>query len=117
MKASILEGMENCIFCKIVSGKIPTNKVYEDEDFIAFLDNKPKVPGHTLLIPKEHSPWFYEMPDELAGKLFITAKKIAQELKEKHGADYIQLGIVGKDVPHTHVHLLPQKLGRSASAL
>lgn len=102
--------MENCIFCKIVKGEIPSEKVFEDDNFLAFLDISPKAPGHTLLIPKEHYPWFIDMPDELSEKLFRNAKKIATDLKEKYNADYVRLGIVGTDVPHTHIHLIPLKL-------
>lgn len=102
--------MENCIFCKIASGEIPAEKTHEDEHVIAFLDIHPKAPGHTLLIPKNHYPWFYELPDDLSDHLFRTAKLLARELKNVHEADYIQVSIVGTDVPHTHVHLIPQKL-------
>ena len=57
--------MENCIFCKIVRGEIPSQKVYEDSDFLAFLDIHPKGTGHTLLIPKQHYPWFTDVPEDL----------------------------------------------------
>lgn len=102
--------MENCIFCKIASGKIPSEKVYEDDDLFAFLDINPRAPGHTLLIPKAHYPWFQELPDDISDKLFRKAKVLAKELKEKHAADYIRLDIVGTDVAHVHVHLIPQKI-------
>ncbi len=100
--------MPDCIFCKIAKGEIPSQKVYEDDQVFAFLDIHPKAPGHTLLVPKEHHRWFYEMPDELNAKVFTAAKHIAQQLKSEHGADYVRLGIVGTDVPHVHVHLIPQ---------
>lgn len=103
--------MKNCIFCKIASGEIPTKKIYEDGDVIAFPDREPKTPGHTLLIPKEHHVWFQDLPDKLSDHLFRIAKSIAKELKAKNGADYVHLSIVGKDVPHVHVHLMPRKLG------
>lgn len=109
--------MTDCIFCKIVAGEIPATKVYEDADTLAFLDIKPKVPGHTLLIPKAHYTWFEELPDEISDKLFRTAKKIAKEMKQKEGVGYVQLSIVGKDVPHAHIHLLPQQGMNKASAL
>jgi histidine triad (HIT) family protein len=103
---------KDCIFCKIVSGEIPTHFTYEDEFVVAFPDIHPKAPGHTLLIPKEHYVWFEEMPDELYSKLFLAAKKITKDLKQKTGADYVHLSIVGKDVPHVHVHLIPQFLDK-----
>ncbi|MDO8548309.1 MAG: HIT domain-containing protein [bacterium] len=102
--------MENCIFCKIIAGEIPAEKVHhESETIVSFPDAKPVSPGHTLIVPIEHYQWFYELPDAISDKLFRTAKKLARELKEKTRADYIQLSIVGKDVPHVHIHLIPRK--------
>lgn len=102
--------MENCIFCKIAAGEVPADKVYEDDTVVAFLDISPKAPGHTLLIPKAHHQWFQDLPDDIYDDLFRVAKKIAQDIKTKNNADYVRLGIVGTDVPHTHIHLVPQKL-------
>lgn len=104
------KGENDCIFCKIVQGEILADKVYEDEYTIAFLDIHPKAPGHTLLIPKEHHRWFLDMPDTLYNKVFESVKKVGEELKEKHKADYVRLGIVGTDVGHVHIHLLPLHL-------
>ena len=101
--------MENCIFCKIVTGEIPTHFTYENEFVVAFPDIHPVKPGHTLIIPKEHHSWFYEVPNELANEWFSAAQFLALKLKEDHKADYVQLSIVGKDVPHAHIHLIPQK--------
>ncbi len=102
--------MENCIFCKIAAGDIPANKVYEDDKIVAFLDINPKAPGHTLLIPKTHHQWFQDLPDDIYDALFRAAKKVAQDLKVQNNADYVRLGIVGTDVPHAHIHMVPQKL-------
>lgn len=102
--------MEHCIFCRIAAGEIPATKVYEDDKVLAFLDINPKAPGHTLLIPKSHYPWFQDVPDDIYTDLFLAAKKISQDIKVKNNADYVRLGIVGTDVPHTHIHLVPQKL-------
>jgi histidine triad (HIT) family protein len=104
-------GMENCIFCKIAKGEIPSKKVYEDDRVYAFFDIHPKAPGHTLLVPKEHYQWFQDLPEDISDDLFRAAKKIATDLKEEWSADYVRLGIVGTDIPHVHVHLVPQKLG------
>ncbi len=101
--------METCIFCKIVKGEIPANKIHEDASTLAFLDIHPKAPGHTLLIPKDHHRWFLDMPDTLSDDLFRVAKKLGQKLKEDYRADYVRLGIVGTDVPHVHIHLIPLK--------
>jgi histidine triad (HIT) family protein len=101
--------MENCIFCKIAAGEIPSEKVdHEGGTIISFLDINQDVPGHTLVIPVEHHVWFYELPDDIATKLFRAARNVAQELKEKMNADYVQLSIIGTDIPHVHVHLLPR---------
>lgn len=102
---------EDCIFCKIATGEVPAKKTYEDEKFVAFLDIDPVAPNHTLLIPKEHHQWFYDVPDTLYTEMFETVKQLSHELKEKHAADYVRLGIVGTDVPHAHIHLIPLKFG------
>ena len=99
---------ESCIFCKIVKGEIPCSKVYEDEKFLAFLDIQPVSKGHTLLIPKAHYPWMHETPDELLAKTFITTKKLMNIIKDGLHCDYVQVTIVGKDVPHLHIHLMPR---------
>ena len=108
--------MENCIFCKIVKGEIPAKKTFEDENAIAILDIHPKASGHTLLIPKEHYEWFQDMPDPVSDPLFRTAKSLAKKLKEETGADYIHLSIVGKDVPHVHIHLIPRTMNDTLPA-
>lgn len=102
--------MDDCIFCKIASGAVPAEKTYEDDEFVAFLDINPVAPGHTLLIPKAHYRWFYDLPDPLYTALFATAKKLVPRIKEIHASDYVRLGVVGTDVPHVHVHLIPKKL-------
>lgn len=107
--------MENCIFCKIASGEIPSNKVYEDDNVVAFLDKNPKSPGHTLLIPKSHHQWFQDMPDEVSDPLFRAAKTVANKLKEQYKADFVRVGIVGTDVPHVHIHLFPQHIDSGES--
>ena len=109
--------MDDCIFCKIAKGEIPSDKVYEDDEVLAFLDISPKVPGHTLLIPKQHYPWFEDFPDEFLDKVFRAAKRIAKDMKKDSSVGYVQVSVVGKDVPHAHVHLLPQKGISKASAL
>jgi histidine triad (HIT) family protein len=109
--------MPDCIFCKIVKGELPATKTFEDEMVIAFLDIHPKGPGHTMLIPKVHYRWFEEMPDDLSDHLFRVAKQIAKNMKKETGADHVQLGIVGKDVPHVHIHLIPRQVGERAAGL
>ncbi len=101
--------MESCIFCKIIAGKVPSEKVHhEDDKIVSFPDHHPVRPGHTLVVPAKHYQWFWELPADIADDLFKVARNLARELKEKTGADYIQLSIVGKDVPHVHMHLIPR---------
>lgn len=102
--------MTDCVFCKIVAGEIPSEKVYEDGRSFAFLDIRPVSKGHILCIPKEHHAWFYEAPDAVTDPLFRISKKLAFGLKKALGCDYVQLSIVGKDVPHVHIHLIPRYL-------
>ena len=103
--------MTDCIFCNIATGDIPSRKAHhEDNSIVSFLDINQAIPGHTLVIPMEHYPWFYELPDDIANKLFRATRHVAQKLKEKMNADYIQLSIIGTDIPHVHIHLLPRFL-------
>lgn len=100
------------VFEKIIDGEIPANKVYEDDKFLAFLDINPVYLGHTLLIPKIKYTWMQEAPDELLSDIFIMAKKIMLAIKAGLGVDFVQIGVVGKDVPYFHVHLIPRHLGK-----
>ena len=104
------ESKENCIFCKIIKKEIPCSFTYEDDNFVAFLDIKPKAPGHTLLIPKEHYVWMHETPDEVISNIFITTKKLMNKMIKETPCDYVQVSVLGKDVPHFHIHLIPRFL-------
>ncbi len=99
---------ENCIFCKIVKKEIPANIIYEDKDVIAFLDIKPVNFGHTLVIPKEHHASMIESPDEIIEKVFVATKKLMVPVKNGSGAEYTALSVVGTEVPHLHVHIIPR---------
>lgn len=98
---------QDCIFCKIVNGEIPTVKVWEDKKYLAFLDMNPINPGHTLVLPKKHTDYLFDLNDEEYFKLMLTAKKIAKMLKEKLGPKRIGMLIEGFGVPHVHIHLVP----------
>ena len=100
--------MENCIFCKIAKKEIPTEIIFENDFVVAFPDINPEAPGHTLVIPKEHHQWFQDVPEEIATKLFTSSQHVAKELKEKYKSKFIELKILGIDVPHTHIHLIPR---------
>lgn len=99
---------ENCIFCKITKGEIPCYKVYEDDNFLGFLDIKPVSKGHTLLVPKEHIVWMQESSDEIISQIFNVSKKIMIAIKKSLNCELVQVSVVGKDVPHFHVHLFPR---------
>jgi len=100
----------NCIFCKIARDEISSEKAHhESGEIFSLPDIHPVAPGHTLVIPVEHHQWFYDLPDDLSDKLFRTAKRLAKDLKEKYQSDFIELKIIGIDVPHTHIHLIPRK--------
>lgn len=99
--------MDN-IFLKIIKGDIPCTKIYEDEESLAFLDIHPVSKGHTLLIPKEPYVWMQDVPDELLARMFLKAKKLMNHIKETLPCDYVQISVVGKDVPHFHIHLIPR---------
>lgn len=100
--------MDNCIFCKITKGEIPSTKVYEDKKFFAFLDINPESEGHTLLVPKNHYVWMQETPDEIISEIFIVAKQLMQKLINEKGCSFVKIKIIGKDVPHFHIHLIPE---------
>jgi histidine triad (HIT) family protein len=102
--------MENCIFCKIIKGDIPSIKVYENKNFLAFLDIQPVSDGHLLIIPKKHIVWMQDSDDETIGDIFKLAKKLMLAIKKGIGCDYVQLAISGKDIPHFHIHLIPRNL-------
>lgn len=99
--------MENCIFCKIVAGEIPSCKVYEDSRVFAFLDIHPINPGHVLVIPKEHAPDFYNVSEENYTALMAAVKKIGALIQEKIEPKRVGLMAAGWDVPHAHVHVVP----------
>lgn len=95
----------NCIFCKIVASEIPSYKVYEDENFLAFLDIHPLSPGHTLIIPKEHHRWVWDVPN--VGEYFEVAKRVALAQKKAFDTDLVLSKIIGEEVPHAHIWVYP----------
>ncbi len=100
--------MENCIFCKIAKGEIPSYKVYEDNDFIAFLDITPRNKGHTLLVTKKHFRWVWDVDDKTTEKQGIVLKNIANALKKAFNTDFVVSFVIGEEVPHAHIHLVPR---------
>lgn len=105
--------MEDCIFCKIIAGEIPSSKVYEDEQVLAFLDISQVTLGHTLVVPKEHFRNMLEMDGEAAGQLFACIPTIARKVMKATDAKGMNIinnneEIAGQTVFHTHVHLAPR---------
>lgn len=107
MKQFNNETIGQCIFCKIASGGIPCQKVWEDENYLAFLDVKPLAEGHTLLVPKKHFRWVWDV--ENYSEYMEKAREVALMLKEKYKADWIEMKIMGIDIPHAHIHLIPYR--------
>lgn len=95
------------IFSKIVSGDIPCHKVAEDEHFLAFLDIMPLTRGHVLVIPKNEVDYLFDMEDDILGELLIFAKKVARKMKIVLPCRRIGLTVIGLEVPHAHIHLIP----------
>ncbi|MFH1472928.1 MAG: HIT domain-containing protein [bacterium] len=95
----------DCVFCKIVNKEIPAETVYEDEDFLAFLSIDPISPGHTLVIPKEHHRWVWDVPK--AGEYFEVARKIAKAQQKTFNTEMIRSQIFGEEVPHAHIWVFP----------
>ncbi len=103
--------MDGCIFCKIANGEIDSAKVYEDEKFFAFLDIRPLNPGHTLLLPKIHIDYIFDVEEPLYSELFETAKKLAGPIRDAVQSKRIGISVEGFGVPHAHVHLVPINKG------
>jgi len=96
---------QNCIFCKIVAKEISANIVYEDGDFLAFLDINPQSPGHTQIIPKKHYRWVWDVPN--VGSYFEVARKIAKAQQKAFDTDWILSKIIGDEVTHAHIWIYP----------
>ena len=95
------------IFMKIVRGELPCHRVAESEDYLAFLDIRPLSTGHTLVIPKKEVDYFFDLDDDYLGRLMIFAKKVAKALEAVVPCERIGVSVVGLEVPHAHVHLIP----------
>ncbi|MFH0803931.1 MAG: HIT domain-containing protein [Candidatus Tagabacteria bacterium] len=104
--------MENCIFCKIVKGEVPSHKIYEDEEFLVFLDIRPLSPGHAIVIPKKHFRWVWDLPAGRqgcpnAGRYFEITQKIAKAIQKSFGTEEVFSKIIGEEVPHAHIWIFP----------
>src|SRR2546428_12687661 len=101
--------MDNCVFCRIIKGEIPSYKVWEDAKFYAFLTIAPHTKGHTLLIPKKHTDYLFDLEDSELSELILASKPLAQALKQAFNpkTGKVGLSVVGVEVPHVHLHLIP----------
>ena len=95
------------IFTKIINGEIPAHKIAETDDFLAFLDVFPLVEGHTLVIPKKEIDYIFDIDDQLLGQLHIFSKKVAKAVEKAIACKRIGVAVIGLEVPHTHIHLVP----------
>ncbi|MBO5710680.1 MAG: HIT domain-containing protein [Rikenellaceae bacterium] len=95
------------IFTRIVEGEIPCYKVAENEEFFAFLDINPVQKGHTLVIPKEEVDYLFDIDDEKLGRMMIFAKQVATQIKAKIECKRVAVVVLGLEVPHAHIHLIP----------
>ncbi|MEM1328856.1 MAG: HIT family protein [Bacteroidota bacterium] len=95
------------IFTKIVNGDIPSYKIVEDDQYLAFLDVFPLKKGHTLVIPKQETDYIFDLEDNLLAGLMVFAKKVAKAMDKTFDCERIGVAVIGLEVPHAHIHLLP----------
>lgn len=95
------------IFTRIIKGEIPCYKVAEDDRFFAFLDISPIAKGHTLVVPKLQNDYIFDLEDEMLAEMMVFAKKVAKAIRQNVECARIGVAVIGLDVPHTHVHLVP----------
>lgn len=110
--------VDDCIFCKIIAGDIPSSKVYEDEEVLAFLDISQVTPGHTLVVPKKHARNLLEMDETATAQLFARVSKVAKKVEAATQAKGMNIisnmeEVSGQTVFHTHVHIIPRYSDRS----
>ena len=101
----------DCAFCAVAAGEIEAHVVFEDDVSLAFLDNRPLFPGHTLLVPREHYEAIWDLPDELVGPLYLNARLLATAVRDamrSQGAFVAANNIVSQSVPHFHIHVVPR---------
>ena len=99
--------MEDTIFTKIVKGEIPCYKIAENDKFFAFLDISPIAQVHTLVITKLQNDYIFDLPDDLLGEMMVFAKKVALGIQKAIPCNRIGVAVIGIDVPHNHIHLVP----------
>ena len=95
------------IFSKIIAGEIPSHKVAEDDHFYAFLDIRPMVKGHTLVVPKKEVDYLFDLEDDLLASMTLFTKKVAEAIKKSIPCKRVGVLVMGMEVPHAHIHLIP----------
>ena len=101
--------LDECVFCKIVNGEIPCYKIWEDKEFLAFLDINPYSIGHVLVISKKHYRWIWDMNEKEYSNLMSKVYFLANILRKVFDVEWVEEVVAGVGVPHVHVHLLPRK--------
>ena len=99
--------MNDCLFCKIVKGDIPSYKIYEDDYTVAFLDINPDALGHTLVIPKKEVDYIFDIEDAELGRMMAFAKQVAKAQEKAITCKRVGIAVMGLEVPHAHIHLIP----------
>ena len=100
--------MSACAFCEIIAKRTPAYFVYEDEESVAFLDHRPLIPGHVLLVPRQHYPTFADLPRAEVGPLFVAAQRLSSAVERALDAINIK---ISQSVPHLHIHVVPRRKG------
>jgi len=108
--------MENCVFCKIINGEIPSEKVHESKNFLVIKDANPKTEGHSLILSKKHYETFFELPEDLYQEFLTTSKEATTKLLKETSSSGSNFAVnsgkeAGQLVPHFHLHILPRKIG------
>jgi histidine triad (HIT) family protein len=106
--------VSGCVFCDIIAKRVPAYFVFEDEESVAFLDHRPLMPGHVLLVPRRHYPTFADLPHAEVGPLFVTAQRLSVAVENGLKADgaFVAINIkISQSVPHLHVHVVPRRKG------
>ena len=101
----------DCVFCSIAAGEIDAHVVFEDDEALAFLDNRPLFPGHSLLIPRGHHEAIWDVPEDLAGRMFVKARTLSVAVRDAMGAQgafVANNNVVSQSVPHFHIHVVPR---------
>lgn len=102
----------NCIFCRIIEGKESAEKIWEDGNFLAFMDTRPVNPGHVLVIPKKHVEYIFDLEEPLYSGIFRTSKMLAKPIRKAVRSKKVSIGTEGFGVAHVHIHLIPiNKIG------